>query len=99
MIGLLRLSASGEEDTRLQQVVIELSEKSELFRSRWAQHRVSRWLHDTKTLNVPDAGPLEFVNMFMSVEGTGGETLAMVIPRDPAAFEGAFNRLWRPEHG
>jgi transcriptional regulator with XRE-family HTH domain len=99
MIGLLRLSTNGDRDLRLEQIVAELSEKSELFRSRWAHHQVSRWLHETKTLNVPDVGPLEFVNVFTSVDGTGGQSLALVIPRDPAAFEAAFTRLWRPAEG
>jgi transcriptional regulator with XRE-family HTH domain len=95
MIGMLRLNASADKDVRLQQIVAELNEKSELFRSRWAQHQVSKWQHETKTLNIPDAGPLEFANMFMSVEGTGGQTLALVVPRDPVAFEAAFARLWQ----
>ncbi len=95
MMDLLRLNAGGDNDLRLQQIVAELSEKSELFRSRWAQHQVSKWLHEAKTLNVPDAGPLEFVNIFMSIEGTGGQTLALVVPREPIIFEAAFARFWR----
>lgn len=99
MIGLLRLSANGEQDERLQQIVAGLNEKSALFRSRWAQHQVSRLLHESKTLYVPEAGPLEFDNVFMSVQGMAGQTLALVIPRDPVAFEAAFTRQRRPVEG
>ncbi len=83
----------------MQQIPAELSEKSELIRSRWAQHQVFTWLHQAKTLDVPGTGPLEIVDVFMSVEGTGGQTVALVVLRAPIAFEAAFALLWRSAMG
>jgi hypothetical protein len=96
MIGMLRLAAGGGDDVRFRQIVAELSEKSELFRRRWTEHQVSRWLHETKTLHVPGVGSLEFVNEFLAVQGMDGVMLTLVVPRDPAAFQEAFDRLWSP---
>jgi transcriptional regulator with XRE-family HTH domain len=96
MIGMLRLTAGGGEDIRFRQIVAELSEKSELFRRRWTEHQVSRWLHETKTLHLPGVGSLEFVNEFLSVQGMDDRTLVLVVPCDQTAFREAFDRLWSP---
>jgi hypothetical protein len=33
------------------------------------------------------------------VQGMDGMTLTLVVPRDPAAFQEAFDRLWSPSTG
>lgn len=96
MIGLLRLTSVGEDGPRLRNIVSELRASSELFRTLWPAHQVSRSLHETKVLNVPGLGSAKFVNEFMIVQSMKDLMLALVIPNDRIAFETAFARLWSP---
>jgi transcriptional regulator with XRE-family HTH domain len=90
MIGMLRIDAShSPENSRLVELVAELSEESALFRRLWQEQRVSSWLHATKTLHHPDFGEMEFSNELITLHSAPGQTLVVMIPADQDAFHEA----------
>lgn len=60
-VGILRLAAVNDgDDPKFTQLLGELSAKSELFTSLWANHRVKRHLGGQKTFNHPMVGAMIF---------------------------------------
>ena len=92
MTGRLRLEAGRRPaDPRGAALVAELSERSELFRRVWEQHRVSSWLHDHKTLYHPAFGSMKFFTELVTAHTSPGQTLVVIMPAQPAAFRAALH--------
>jgi hypothetical protein len=95
MVGMLRLDAGQSPDhPRVTEIVRELTEKSPLFRRLWKEHRVSTWLHARKVLHHPSAGTVELFNEGASIQCAPEQTLYVMMPGEPAAFDAAFKKFW-----
>jgi transcriptional regulator with XRE-family HTH domain len=78
VVAQLRAEAgTGNDDTRLQSLVGELSLKSERFRRLWARHDVRRGGSDAGVIRHPQVGDLELRREKYAVVGTAG--LLMVV--------------------
>jgi MmyB-like transcription regulator ligand binding domain/Helix-turn-helix domain len=92
MIGRLRFDVGrGPADPRAAELVEELRGHSELFRQIWEKHHVSAWLHDSKTLYHPAFGSMNFFTELITTHTGPGQTLVVMIPADPAAFQAALH--------
>jgi transcriptional regulator with XRE-family HTH domain len=93
LVGMLRFDVGRRPDSpRGAAVVRELSEGSPQFSRLWADHQVSRWLHDRKVLHLPSDGPMEFFNEAITLQRQPGQVIYVMMPGDPAAFTAAFTR-------
>jgi transcriptional regulator with XRE-family HTH domain len=81
------LQATGRQNSRVEALVCELSEHSEVFRALWAEHVVIKRTHGRKTFHHPQVGQIDLDWDRLTVPGGGGQTLMVYSaePRTPSA--------------
>ena len=93
LIGMLRIDVGRRPgDPRGDEIVRELTVASPLFRKLWTAHQVSSWQTEEKLFHHPTAGPLRFHNSAISLAGVPDQTIQLIIPDDPMAFQAALAR-------
>jgi transcriptional regulator with XRE-family HTH domain len=78
VVASLRAVATPEsDDARLEELVGELSVRSEHFRRLWARHDVKPRTSGTSLLDHPQVGPLELSYEKLGINGTDGQLLVI----------------------
>lgn len=85
----LRLeSAAHPRDPRLRSLVAELTEESEVFRSRWANAEVSLLTNGIKRFHHPGVGRLDLHFETMELQSAPGLIMSFYLPTDAATARG-----------
>lgn len=85
----LRLeSAAHPRDPRLESLVVELTEKSQAFRSRWATAEVSLLTNGIKRFHHPEVGRLDLHFETMELQSAPGLIMSFYLPTDAATARG-----------
>jgi transcriptional regulator with XRE-family HTH domain len=88
LVAALRVRhARGRTDPRVEALISELCERSELFRRHWEEHGVVKRMHGRKTFNHPEVGRIDLDWERLTVPGSGGQVLLVYSaePGTPAA--------------
>jgi transcriptional regulator with XRE-family HTH domain len=88
LVAALRVRyARGRPGPRVEALVSELCERSELFRRLWEEHGVVKRMHGRKTFNHPEVGRIDLNWERLTVPGSSGQVLLVYSaePGTPAA--------------
>jgi len=85
--GLRVRHAGGEPDPRVDALISELCERSQVFRRLWEEHGVVKRMNGRKTFNHPEVGRIELDWERLTVPGSEGQVLLAYSaePGTPAA--------------
>lgn len=90
----LRVEAGLNPDDRaLNELIGELSVKSEDFRRLWAQHQVHQFTYGTKLLRHPEVGTMELVHEGFDIPGTADQKLFLYTAAPGSATADALRLL------
>ena len=88
LVAALRVRhARGRPDARVEALISELCERSQLFRRLWQEHGVVKRMNGRKTFNHPEVGRIELDWERLTVPGSSGQVMLVYSaePGTPAA--------------
>jgi transcriptional regulator with XRE-family HTH domain len=89
MVGALRAAlAQRPDDSAFNELIREVSQRSELFTQLWAEHNVNEKTAQQKVFAHPIGGTLDFVIHALTSSEARDQQLIFYVPRDEATREG-----------